>query len=92
MNDPSPATCVECDFAFSKPGDVNQSGSVTSADIIWLVGFIFKGQAAPMPCQGAGDVNCTYGVNSADIIHLVNFVFKGGPVPCDQCTVSWVCW
>lgn len=67
-------------------GDVNLSGTVTSADIIVLVNFVFKGGATPQPCAANGDVNCSGAVTSADIITLVNFVFKGGAAPCNTCT------
>jgi hypothetical protein len=70
------------------PGDVNVSGAITSADIIVLVGYVFKGGAAPLPCQANGDVNCNGSVTSADIIYMVNHVFKGQPGPCDICNDS----
>lgn len=75
-------------------GDVNSNGSITSADIIYLVGYVFKGSAAPLPCQAAGDVNCNGSVTSADIIYLVGYVFKGSAPPCDVCTIIpgvWSC-
>lgn len=67
-------------------GDVNESGAITSADIIVEVNFCFKGGPDPLPCVASGDVNCSGAVTSADIIFLVNFVFKTGPGPCDGCT------
>ncbi len=70
------------------PGDVNESGSVTSADIISLVGYIFKGKATPYPCAANGDVNCSGGVTTADVIYLVNNVFRGDQPPCDICLES----
>lgn len=75
-------------------GDMNLSGTITSADIIGLVNFVFKGGDAPGPCAAAGDVNCTATITSADIIYLVNHVFKGGDPPCDVCALipaSWTC-
>jgi hypothetical protein len=69
-------------------GDMNNSGTVTSADIITLVNFVFKGAAPPLPCVAAGDVNCSGTVTSADIITLVNFVFKGLGSPCNICAGS----
>jgi len=75
-------------------GDVNLDGPITSADIIYLVGYVFKGGPAPKPCEAAGDVNCDGTVTSADIIYLVGYVFKGGPAPCDVCTLipgTWTC-
>jgi len=66
-------------------GDVDVSTSITSADIIYLVNFVFKGGAVPLPCEANGDVNCSGSVTSGDIIYLVNFVFKGDAAPCDIC-------
>jgi hypothetical protein len=71
-------------------GDVNVSASLTSADIIYLVNYVFKSGPQPLPVVQSGDVNCSGspaapGITSADIIYLVNHVFKGGPVPCNRC-------
>ena len=62
-------------------GDVDESGSITSADIIYLVNYVFKGGAEPTCSALSGDVNCSGTVNSADIIYLVGYVFKGGVPP-----------
>jgi hypothetical protein len=62
-------------------GDVNLSGNINSADIIYLVNFVFKAGAVPKCSPTTGDVNCNGVTNSADIIYLVNFVFKGGTPP-----------
>ena len=76
-------------------GDVDMSGTRTSSDIIYLVNYVFKGGAEPLPCAASGDCNCDGGVTSADIIEMVDHVFKGGPEPCDVCTLidvgSWTC-
>lgn len=80
--------------AVSLSGDVNASGQLTSADIIALVNYIFKGGASPMPCIASGDPNCSGTVTSADIIVLVNHIFKGFPPPCDICEavgLGWTC-
>lgn len=73
-------------------GDLNLSGTYTSADVILLVNYVFKGGSAPPPCPAAGDVNCSGNVTSADIIILVNHVFKGGPAPCNVCTFPGLGW
>jgi len=62
-------------------GDVNLSTTLTSADIIYLVNYVFKGGAEPTCSALSGDVNCSGTVNSADIIYLVGYVFKGGAPP-----------
>jgi len=81
-----------CDCQIVLTGDINESGAITSADIISLVNYVFKGGAAPLPCAGAGDVNCNQSVTSADVIHLVNHVFKAGPAPCDACDLVPSVW
>jgi len=75
-------------------GDVDLSESISAADIIALVGYVFKGGEIPLPCEGAGDVNCDSKVSSADIIYMVNYVFKSSIAPCDVCQLipkSWPC-
>jgi hypothetical protein len=67
-------------------GDANNDSSLTAADIIFLVNYVFKSGAAPIPVLEVGDVNCNGSVTSSDVIYLVNYVFKGGPAPCDVCT------
>jgi hypothetical protein len=61
-------------------GDCNADGAMTSADVIWLVSYIFKSGPSPTPLE-QGDCNCDGQYNSADLIYLVNFIFKGGPPP-----------
>jgi len=75
-------------FRTYKPGDVNESWSLTSADIITLVNYVFKGQALAVP-ECAGRANGDPVVNAADIIWLVNTVFKGGPEPQAGCDLFW---
>jgi hypothetical protein len=70
------------------PGDVNGNGSVTSADVIYLVGYILKSADPPRPCTANGDVNCDGKVSVGDIFYLINYYFKGGPPPCDICNAS----
>lgn len=81
-----------CDCLITLTGDINLSGTLTSADVIGLVNFVFKGGALPLPCEGSGDVNCSGAVTSADIIYMVNHVFKGGPAPCDACALVPATW
>jgi len=66
-------------------GDVNDDCIINSADIIYLVNYVFKGGAEPLPTVEAGNANCLTDVTSADIIFLVNFIFKGGDPPLGEC-------
>ena len=76
----------------SLTGDIDLSHALTSADIIALVNYVFKGDLPPLPCAAAGDVNCSGTVTTSDVIVLVNHVFKGGPPPCDVCDVIPALW
>jgi len=60
--------------------DVTANGTITSADIIYMVNFVFKAGPEPLPRLENGDVTCDGSISSADIIYLVNLVFKAGPL------------
>jgi hypothetical protein len=78
-------------------GDADNNRIINAADLIRLVGFVFKGAGSPYPVPAAGDIDCTGAVASADIIGLAGYVFKSGPAPCDvasECTIAldqWSC-
>jgi len=76
-------------------GDTNADRLVTSADVIYLVNFVFKGGLAPVPCVALGDTDCSGAITAADIIVTTNYVFKGGAEPCHSCDLVdqgvWVC-
>jgi hypothetical protein len=76
-------------------GDIDTSGTLTSADIIYMVNYVFKSGAPPRPCVAAGDVNCDQTVTSSDIIFMVNHIFKSGLPTCDVCDLinvgDWSC-
>ena len=61
-------------------GDPNEDGVINSADIVYLVNYLFKGGSPPEPSE-AGDTNCDGIINSADVVYLINYLFKGGPLP-----------
>ena len=62
-------------------GDCNDDDIITSADIIYLVNYTFKGGPEPIPVVDVGDANCDGVITASDIIYLVNYVFKSGPDP-----------
>ena len=68
-------------------GDVDTSGTITSADVILMVNHVFKSGPPPLPQPEAGDVDCSGNLTSADIIKLVNYTFKSGAPPCNVCTI-----
>ena len=62
-------------------GDANGDCVINSADVVFVVNYLFKNGSAPCPIH-AGDANCDGVINSADVVYLINYLFKGGPPPC----------
>jgi len=66
-------------------GDANHDGNVNSADVSYIINYLFVGGPEPIPLWVVGDVNCDLRVNSADVSYLINYLFINGPKPCDLC-------
>lgn len=64
-------------------GDANGDGVINSADVSYLINYLFVNGPAPQPPQ-AGDANCDGAVNSADVAYLINYLFVAGPPPCER--------
>jgi plastocyanin len=87
-----PTVDLACPIVFT--GDVNLSGDLTAADVIYVLGFVFRAFPGPEPCWAIMDVDCSGVVTAADVIYLVNHLFKSGPPPCDVCALipgTWSC-
>jgi hypothetical protein len=61
-------------------GDVNRDGMTELGDIIFLINYLFKQEAAPDPIY-SGDLNCDRVVELGDIIFLLNYLFRDEAVP-----------
>lgn len=70
------------------PGNCNQDGELDISDAICLVGFLFLGAPAVLPCgEGSitdpGNVSLVDwqpdgGIDLSDVISLLSFLFQGG--------------
>lgn len=63
-------------------GDDNADGSISVADVVYEINYLFKGGPPPIPPE-VGDVNCDSNHSVADVVYKINYLFKGGPPPCD---------
>ncbi len=66
------------------PGDIDVSGSVDIADLIYIVDYSFTGGPAPL-LPNLADVDGSCGIDIADIVHLVDYMFVEGPPPVMGC-------
>ncbi|TFH64745.1 MAG: hypothetical protein E4G91_04825 [Candidatus Zixiibacteriota bacterium] len=62
-------------------GDVVGDGSISVADVVFLLNYIFMGGAAPQPVS-LGDADCSGSINIADVVYLIAYIFSGGAAPC----------
>jgi hypothetical protein len=61
-------------------GDANGDGNINSADVTYLINYLFVGGPTPNPLW-VGDANSDGNVNSADVTYLINYLFVNGPPP-----------
>jgi parallel beta-helix repeat protein len=57
---------------------------IDSADIDYLIDYLFGGGPEPVPLCAA-DANGDGSVNIGDAVYLTNYVYKGGPPPVQNC-------
>ncbi len=63
-------------------GDLDFTGTVDIADLIYLVTYAFNEGPDPLPTWESADHDCSGGeIDIGDIIHQVQFMFQEGP-PC----------
>jgi hypothetical protein len=65
-------------FSMGKCGDVNSDEKVTSADMIFLISYIFKDGNEPAKLYTA-NVNGDSEVSADDVVYLANYIFFSGP-------------
>jgi hypothetical protein len=71
-----------------KCADVNFDGIVNVGDLEYLITYLFRGGAEPMPLICVGDLTRDGIVNVADVVFLINFKYRGGPKPEYCCTFA----
>jgi len=65
-------------------GDINADCSRNIADVVYLINYIFRHGAAPVPAN-AGDVNGDCTIHIGDAVYYINWIFMGGPEPVCGC-------
>ncbi len=65
-------------------GDMDGSGVITIADVVFFINYMFAGGPTPNPISIA-DTDCDGTPTISDVVFLVNYFFAGGPEPCAAC-------
>ncbi len=68
-------------FRILQLGDANGDGSLTSADIVLILNYVFLG--IPITPPEIADMNCDAVATSSDVVLALNNIFLGQPPPCD---------
>ncbi len=61
-------------------GDANYDDIVNVGDVVYLVGFMYRGGNPPDPLE-AGDTNNDLVVDVGDVVYLINYLYRGGSTP-----------
>jgi len=78
---------TSCPGGAQLPGNSNQDTSLDLSDVVTLLGFLFQGNPASLPCSTDAanlaflDVNTDTAIDLSDGIFLLAFLFQGGPPP-----------
>jgi len=69
------------------PADCNQDGAIDLSDVICILGHLFQGTPATLPCGSAAanltlmDCNDDGSIDLSDAIYKLAWLFQGGPQP-----------
>jgi hypothetical protein len=84
--------CPEGDCNCGARGDIDNSGSATPLDVVYLVSYVYKSLDGRVYPEGwnclylLGDHNCSGGFpNPLDVTYLVNYVYKSQDALCFPC-------
>jgi hypothetical protein len=69
------------DWPTVKCGDVNNDGVITSADIVYLINYLFITGPTPAFPSARADANGDHNITAADCVYLINYLFLHGPLP-----------
>lgn len=65
-------------------GNVNFDNSLSIADLVYMINYLFKNGPGLLPFDDQGDVNCDGRTSVSDVIFLLNYLFKNGDQPVDR--------
>jgi len=76
------------DTGFPQPtlcGNANGDDKVNVGDAVYLINYIFRDGAAPIPAVCHGDANADGLTNVGDAVYIINYIFRDGAAPGEGC-------
>jgi hypothetical protein len=65
-------------------GDANGNGTVTEADVVYLINYLYRN--GPLPeIPSAGDANGDCTVSTGDVVCLLSYLYRRGDPPLRGC-------
>ncbi|PKK82644.1 MAG: hypothetical protein CVT49_12590 [candidate division Zixibacteria bacterium HGW-Zixibacteria-1] len=61
-------------------GDADHSGAINLLDVTYLISYLYKGGAEPIP-PASGDADHSGAINLLDVTYLIGYLYRGGPEP-----------
>jgi hypothetical protein len=62
-------------------GDCNNDAVIDVGDVVTLINYLYKGQAAPVAPDIRGDCNADGVIDVGDVVTLINYLYKGQAAP-----------
>ncbi len=62
-------------------GDVNNDSQIGTADVTYLIAYLFQGGPPPVPVLEMGDANGDGNVSLSDVVYLISYLYQGGEPP-----------
>ena len=66
---------------YLRRGDVDDSRTVDSLDVDYLLEYLNNNGPDPIPIYDLGDVDCSGSINMVDVNYLINYLDSSGPAP-----------
>jgi subtilisin family serine protease len=65
-------------------GDANGNGTVTEADVVYLINYLYR-DGPPPEIPSAGDANGDCTVSTGDVVYLLSYLYRRGNPPLRGC-------
>jgi hypothetical protein len=62
-------------------GDANADTKINLKDVSYIINYLYRGGASPIPDKYIVDVNSDGKLNLLDVSYIINYLYRGGSAP-----------